>query len=188
MIREAEIGPKVRDLRVQAGLTLEKLAKKAGLSQGYLSKIENSRNAPPVSTLLMIARALGISMSVLFGEDGRRNRISFIKKEEREDIARDGSIFGYSYQPLAHKYYHKNFEPYIMTVPANPKRDPNFHFAHTGEEMLMVLKGKMEFYYGDQRFLLDEGDCLYFDASVPHNGFCREGDQVECLLVIYTPK
>jgi mannose-6-phosphate isomerase-like protein (cupin superfamily) len=127
-------------------------------------------------------------MSVLFGENGNNNSISFVKKDEREYVARDGSIFGYSYQTLAHKYYNKNFEPYIMTVPANPKRDRNFHFAHTGEEMLLILKGKMEFYYDDQKFLLDEGDCLYFDASVPHNGFCRDGDKVECLLVIYTPK
>ena len=53
--------------------------------------------------------------------------------------------------------------------------------------MMFVVKGKMRFLYGEKEFILDEGDCIFFDSSVPHNGFSRDTNEVECLIAIYTP-
>lgn len=188
MIEEEHLGSRIKELRQSAGLTLTQLARKAGLSQGYLSKIENSRNAPPVSTLLMIARALNVTMGELFGENDVRRPLSLVRRGERQYVAKDGSVFGYSYQALAHRFYHKHFEPYILTIPVNPERKVDFHFQHKGEEMLFVLRGKMRFTYGEKSYVLEEGDCVFFDASVPHNGFSLEDKEVECLIAVYTPE
>ncbi len=188
MIREEEIGGKIKELRLAAGLTLRKLAQRAGISQGYLSKIENSPNAPPVSTLLMLARSLGVSISDLFGEKESRKPLSLVRREEREFVARDGSVFGYSYQALAHKFHPKHVDPYILTIPANSERKVDFHFQHNGEEMLFVLKGSMKFLFGDEEYVLREGDCVFFDAGIPHNGFSLEDRETQCLIAIYTPE
>ncbi len=188
MIKEEEVGSRIKELRLKAGLTLSKLAEKTGITQGYLSKIENSSNAPPVSTLLMIARALNVGMSEIFGENESSKLISLVRMQKRPFVAKNGSIFGYSYQALAHKFYNKHFDPYILTIPANVKRETDFHFEHKGEEMLFVLKGKMKFLYGDEEFNLNEGDCVFFDASIPHNGFSRDNNEVQCLIAIYTPE
>jgi len=114
MINEEEVGQKIKELRLNARLTLNELAEKAGISQGYLSKIENSKNAPPVSTLLMIAKALNVGISQIFGENESQMPISLIRKKDRPFVARNGSIFGYSYQALAHKFKNKHFDPYIL--------------------------------------------------------------------------
>jgi mannose-6-phosphate isomerase-like protein (cupin superfamily) len=61
-------------------------------------------------------------------------------------------------------------------------------FQHDGEEILLVLEGTMKFFHGGQEFIAEEGDCLYFDASVPHHGICQGKKEVKCLMVIYTPE
>ncbi len=187
MIRESELGKRIKGFRVSKGFTLRELAAKAGLTRGYLSKIERSAKAPPVSTLLSIAKALEVSIGEIFGEaEGNNRRISFVKKKERRVIARDGTIFGYAYETLAHHFRYKHMDPYILTLPIKPKH--NTIFQHEGEEILFVLGGVMKFFYGEEEFIAEEGDCLYFDGSIPHYGICQGNKEVKCLMVIYTPE
>jgi transcriptional regulator with XRE-family HTH domain len=186
MIQESELGKRIKAYRMKKGLTLQKLEEKTGFTKGYLSKVENTKKAPPVSTLIVLAKALEISLSEIFGEKGEKGSISLVKKGERQVVARNGTVFGYSYQTLAHKFYKKQMEPYILTLPVNPKQVPLFQ--HNGEEILFVLEGTMKFFHGDQEFVVGEGDCLYFDASIPHHGICQGKKEVICLMVIYTPE
>ena len=185
MIFESEIGKKIREYRKQKGITLNHLAKKTGLTKGYLSKIEKSKKAPPVSTLILIIKALGISISEIFEEQEDRISISLVKNKERQVIARNGSTFGYAYHALAHKFPKKHMEPYIITLPINPKQKACFQ--HKGEEMVFVLEGTMRFFHGDKEFIVRKGDCIYFDSNVPHYGISDGKKEVKCLTVIYTP-
>jgi mannose-6-phosphate isomerase-like protein (cupin superfamily) len=153
-----------------------------------LSKIENAEKAPPVSTLINLARAMDISISEIFGEPEKNSSspICLVKKGERRIIVRDGSVFGYAYQTLAQKFYNKKMEPYFLTLPLKPKE--NVLFQHKGEEMVFVLEGTFKFFYGEKEFILEEGDCIYFDSSIPHYPVCIGNKEVKCLMVIYTPE
>ena len=186
MIQESELGKRIKEYRMKRELTLQEMEEKTGFTKGYLSKVENTKKAPPISTLIVLAKALGISLSEILGETEERNKISLVKKIERQVVARNGTVFGYSYQTLAHKFYKKQMEPYILTLPVKPKQVPLFQ--HEGEEILFVLEGTMKFFHGDQEFVVEEGDCLYFDASIPHHGICQGKKEVKCLMVIYTPE
>lgn len=185
MIPESEIGKNIRKFRKETGLSLGGLAKLAGFTKGYLSKVENSTKAPPVSTLITIAEKLGVTISDIFGESNGNPSITMVKKSERVFMARDGSRFGYSYEPLAHNFPGRHMEPYILTTPVDADTEPMFQ--HRGEELYMVLQGTVRFVHGEKEFLVEEGDCLYFDASIPHRGLVV-GDKVAIsLIVIYTP-
>ncbi len=186
MIQESELGKRIKEFRLKKGLTLQKLEEKTGFTKGYLSKVENTKKAPPVSTLVILARALEVSLSEIFGEKEEKSSISHVKRNQRQVVARNGTVFGYSYQTLAHKFFKKQMEPYILTLPVKPKEVALFQ--HDGEEILFVLEGTMKFFHGDQEFIAEEGDCLYFDASVPHHGICQGKKEVKCLMVIYTPE
>ena len=186
MIQESELGKRIKEFRMKKGLTLQKLEEKTGFTKGYLSKVENTKKAPPVSTLVVLAKALEVSLSEIFGEKEEKSTISIVKSNERQVVARNGTAFGYSHQTLAHKFYKKHMEPYILTLPVKPKQVSLFQ--HDGEEMLFVLDGTMKFFHGDQEFIAEEGDCLYFDASIPHYGICQGKKEVKCLMVIYTPE
>ena len=186
MFEEAELGKRIQQHRVSKGLTLQELAEKTGFTKGYLSKIEKAEKAPPVSTLINIAKALNISISEIFGEIEENCNVSLVKKWERRVIARDGSVFGYAYQTLAHKFRNKHMEPYFLTLPLVPKE--NALFQHKGEEILFVLDGTMRFFHGEKEFVVEEGDCIYFDGSIPHYGVCVGDKEVKCFMVIYTPE
>jgi transcriptional regulator with XRE-family HTH domain len=61
------VGKRLKQLREAAGLTQQELAFRAGLSVSNLSQIEQGKKADPrASTLLALARALGVTMESFF--------------------------------------------------------------------------------------------------------------------------
>jgi len=184
MIVEAEIGKRIRQYRLQNNYTLQELADKTGYSKGYLSKVEKSGKAPPVATLSVIARELGVSVSVILGEETMEDFICVVREDERTLMAKTGEDFGYAYEALANPYPNKHMEPFILSYPSD---DALKHtFQHDGEEMLFVLQGQMRFKYGQREIILDKGDCIYFDSSVAHTGEPIGDQPLKTLIVLYT--
>jgi transcriptional regulator with XRE-family HTH domain len=182
---ESEIGRRIKASRINKKFTLEQLANQTGFTKGYLSRIEKSEKSPPLSTLGTISRALGITISFLVGEEEQRASIGIVKKGERPLIARRGTAFEYSYEAVAHTFPNKKMEPFILTLPLKPKK--KMIYQHEGEELLFVLEGMMKFLHGNREYLLEEGDCIYFDSSIPHLGESVGRKEAKCFMVIYTP-
>jgi mannose-6-phosphate isomerase-like protein (cupin superfamily) len=179
MIIEAEIGKRIRQYRLQNNFTLQELADKTGYSKG-----EKSGKAPPVATLSVIARELGVSVSVILGEETTDASFCLVRENERMLMAKTGEEFGYAYEALANPYPNKHMEPFILTYPSD---DALKHtFQHDGEEMLFVLEGKMRFKYGNSEYVLDKGDCIYFDSGIAHAAEPVGDEPLKTLIVIYT--
>jgi len=184
-IVEAEIGKRIKAFRTQKRITLEVLAEKTGFTKGYLSKVETSKKSPPVSTLGIIARALGVTISALLGEEASRTSFCIVRKNERPLIARDGTAFGYSYEAMAYRYPGKIMEPFILTLPVKPKK--RTLYQHEGEEILFVIQGTMKFLHANEEYVVNEGDCLYFDSNLPHWGESIGPREVKCFMVVCNP-
>ena len=185
IIIEAEIGKRIKALRTEKGITLDQLARQSGFTKGYLSKVEKSAKAPPVSTLGNIARVLKVTISALLGEESLRTSLCLVRKGERPIIARDGTGFGYSYEAMAYKYPNKIMEPFILTLPLKPKKKTIYQ--HEGEEILFVIQGTMKFLHGTEEYIVNEGDCVYFDSSIPHFGESISRKEAKCFMVICNP-
>ncbi len=182
---ESEIGRRIKASRISKKFTLEQLAKQTGFTKGYLSRIEKSEKSPPLSTLGIIARVLGITISFLVGEQEQQTSFGIVKKGERPLIARKGAALDYSYEAVAHTFRNKKMEPFILTVPLEPKKK-TIH-QHEGQELLFVLEGTMKFLHGNREYIVEEGDCIYFDSSFPHFGESVGRKEAKCFMVIYTP-
>lgn len=185
VINEAEIGKRIKKFRLNKRITLDVLAAQTGFSKGYLSKVEKSEKAPPVSTLGVIARALDVTISSLLGEEGNASSICLVKKEERPLITRAGTAFDYSYESVAYKFKNRMMEPFILTLPVNPKKKTVYQ--HEGQEILFVLEGTMKFFHGTEELIVEQGDCLYFDSGVPHVGVSVGDKAAKCFMVIFSP-
>ena len=181
---ESEIGRRIKASRINKKYTLEQLARQTGFTKGYLSRIEKSEKSPPLSTLGIIARVLGITISFLVGEEGQKTSFGIVKKGERPLIVR-GNALDYSYEAVAHTFPNKKMEPFILTLPLKPKKK-TIH-QHEGEELLFVLEGTMKFLLGNREYILEEGDCIYFDSSLSHFGESAGRKEAKCFMVIYTP-
>ena len=77
---ESEIGKRIKASRISKKFTLEQLAKQTGFTKGYLSRIEKSEKSPPLATLGIIARVLGITISYPRGGRGTANLHLHCKK------------------------------------------------------------------------------------------------------------
>lgn len=64
-----EVGKRIRELRELKGLTVNRLANMAGLSQSFLREIELGHKNPTVETLSYFCDALGVSLSEFFAEE-----------------------------------------------------------------------------------------------------------------------
>ena len=114
---EKEIITKIKSLRKSKGMTLEGLAKRTGLTKGYLSQIENSTKTPPFSTLDKIAYAFGVDITSFFVNSGNEQvdaKITVVKPEERKKIDPGGLRRGYGYESLAYKKAGKNIWTFAL--------------------------------------------------------------------------
>lgn len=186
MDMEQQIGPRLRRIRKRCGLTLEALAKQTDLTKGYLSKIETGKKVPPIATLSRLSEAVGCEIAYFFQdrEDVGRveDRVAVVRAEERRQVVRGGSSFGYDYRSLAHGFYDKSMNPFVFTFPADVQGD--VFFEHDGEELIFVLDGAVEFEIAGKVLRLETGDSVYFDSSLPHRGRSIGDRNAQALVVI----
>ena len=183
---DGQIGGHLKVLRAARGMTLDRLAEATGLTKSYLSKIQNSRKLPPIATLSRIAQALGTGIGSFFGDIlEAREGASVVRRNERLQVVRGGTAFGYDYVSLAHRRLSKNMDPFVFTFPS--KIDRHVFFDHGGEEFVFILSGKVVFQVGDERWTLEEGDSIYFDAAIPHRGW-SVGGEAKALVVVHAPE
>jgi len=180
---ERQIVENIKRMRQSKRLSLEKLAKIVGLTKGYISKIEHSQKAPPVSTLVKIAEALDTEVSFLIAEKSsempENTSICIVRKNERREVVSRGTFYGYRYESLAYKKIGKSMEPYIL----DPAFEEKAVFSHDGEEFMYVLEGTHEFVHNNKKYILRKGDSAYFDSKIPHRGRSLGKKKAKVLIV-----
>src|SRR5688500_12165443 len=128
---ERAISAAIRRIRLDAGLTLTALAKRADMSKGALSKIENGQISSPIGTLMRLADALGVPIADFFATPEVEPGFVLTRKGQGRAIAQEGSRLGYVYEGLALEMRDKVAEPFVLTV--RPE-DGVGEFRHAGEE------------------------------------------------------
>ncbi len=173
-----QLGARIQQRRVARALTLEELAEQSGLSKGYLSRIENGLQTPPLGTLMRIAAALELDATSLINGEPAPNPaasplVSIVRKNQRSQVIRGASAFGYDYASLIRSSVNARMEAFLFTFPSNI--DKYVFFEHDGEEFLFILSGRVEWQIGHERHELEAGDAVYFDARLPHRGRALDG-------------
>ena len=162
-----EIGPKIRELRVQQGKKLKELSQKVGVTASFLSQVERGVAVPSISSLKKISDALGISITAFFNENEEKRMVSdfspVIKKNERKILH---PCPGVTYHLLSKNLQGKiEFLLAIYEVGATTGPEP---YTHRGEECAFVLKGKLEIQIGSFVYPLEKDDSICFSCEIPH--------------------
>ncbi|MDN4639384.1 helix-turn-helix domain-containing protein [Agreia sp. PsM10] len=159
---ELGIGARIRSSREERGLTTRALASLAGLSQSLLSDIENGRALPSVASLYAIAEALGTGPAELLPQDDDTARLT----EHGVPLPPEGLGEAVSTRML-YGAPGRRIEVYLSTYPPG-QTDPE-PFQHSGEDIIMVLEGRMTLTVGDRDEQLRAGDAAWLDSSAPHS-------------------
>jgi transcriptional regulator with XRE-family HTH domain len=162
------LGSAVRELRQRHKLTIAQVSEQAGISRGMLSKIETGQITPGLDSLSRIARALGVSMSMLFRHyDAPTGSAQHVRKGQGMEVVRRGTKSGHSYELLAYDQGPvKLFEPFMITMEEPSESFPTFQ--HPGTEFIHMIEGTLEYRHGQTVYVLEPGDTLTFEGEITH--------------------
>lgn len=161
------IAQKIKQVRLQNNLTIQDVAKKANVSKGLLSKIENSRTIPSLPVFVGIIQALDISLKEFFDEMILLNGKDYmvVRKEEYKTVSKEDR-HGFHYQHiLSQSIPASTIETVLLTIDSKNSSKPT---VTDGYEFKYVISGSCDYHINDEVVSLNEGDSIYFDASKPH--------------------
>jgi len=163
----AVIAERVREFRLQLGLTVGQLAELTSLSKGMLSKIENAQASPSLATLARLSEALKVPVTAFFRGLNEEQDVVYVKAGRGLDIDHKGSGPGHRYQLLGTmRAPHNSLEPLLVTLTQRAEAFPLYQ--HPGTELIYMIAGRIEYLYGSARYLLEPGDAMQFVGEVPH--------------------
>ena len=175
------MGPRVKALREAERLSLRDLALRSGVSAPMLSQVERGETSPTLQTAARIAAGLQLKLSQLLrlDEDGA---VSVVRAAER----RAGGAGGHRYEVLTPPLPGQRAEVSLHTlapraVTGGPG-DPPMH-EPCARETAIVERGALHLLIDGASHALGAGDCVTFDADLPHH-FENHGKEGAALLAV----
>ncbi len=180
-----ELGVRLRELRKERGMSLERLAAKSKVAVGSLSRIENGKGGGNSRTIEKVAEALKVSVADLYRgleappqaaallEPGPAGAQSYTYDEKAAAIL------------LTTQVSQKNMLPQMIVLQPEGKTAKEQYPKGT-ERWIFGLEGEVEAAVGEQVHRLSKGSTLYLDASVPHQ-FANAGRRVAKLISVTNP-
>jgi transcriptional regulator with XRE-family HTH domain len=158
------VGRNLRRLRVQRGLSLERLSKASGVSRAMLGQIELGQSAPTINVLWKIARALDLPFSTLISTTGGAGTRLMRASQAKRLTSHDGRFVSRALFPFDEP---RRVEFYELLLKGHSEERAEPHPPGTLEN-LIVTRGTVEMEIGAERHLLAMGDAILFEADKPH--------------------
>ena len=167
----AEVGPRLKRVRVRRGVTLTELAAETGISKSTLSRLETGQRKPSLELLLPIAEVHQVPLDELVGAPAVGDpRIRLAPKKRNGRI-----VVPLTQQP-------SGMHAWKVLIPPEPG-EPELR-VHEGYEWLYVLSGRLRLILADRDITLGPGEVAEFDTGLPH-WFGAAGDEpVEVLSLL----
>jgi transcriptional regulator with XRE-family HTH domain len=178
------IGERIKRARKSRGLTLHDLARKSGLTAGYISQIENNKALPSVATIFNLGNVLDCPLTFFFDRDGPSDRI-VVRKHDRKVLPLPGSRI--TCELLSPDLVGKRLDPNIMRFERGGTTGKTPYSHKEGEVLILVLRGEFELVIDRARSILREGDSAHFNATTPHTIANRAAGAGEILWVATPP-
>ncbi len=168
-------------LMKERNIDVDTLSKMTKISKKSLNEILQGKNQPMASELLKITSALSVDTAkILYNKSFKEKKAIKTSHKDRIIVKRRDN---FKYESLAPTYAGKHIEPFALEIYKTD--DPDLS-RHEGEEFHYVLDGKIKIIVGDEEFILETGDSIYFDSSLPHY-VTSIVDVSKVIVAIYNP-
>jgi transcriptional regulator with XRE-family HTH domain len=178
------VGARVKALRESAGLSLRDLSERSGVSAPMLSQVERGETSPTLTVAARIAAGLELRLSQLLRLD-ETGAVTVVHASQRQ---RGGNKKrGHSFEVLTSSQPGQRAELSRHTLApggaTGAPDDPPMHEPGSRETAL-VERGSVVLVCDGQRYQLVEGDCVTFDADLPHHFENPETEDAAFLAVV----
>ena len=159
---EIQIGAALRTRRRRLDLTLAAVAQETGLSVGFLSQVERNLTTPSLSSLAAIAKALDAGVDYFLATPRTNGLVN--RKQGRQCFTVDGLPLKYA--RVSNDLANGQLHGVITEIPPGWVSERN---THEGEDFVYIISGTETIVVGDETYILNEGDTIHYDASIPHS-------------------
>lgn len=153
------LGTILKRHRKEKKMTLKFVAERVGISEGFLSQIENNVNSPSVDTLMGICNAIGINAGDVLNQVEKQQRLVLIRKREWDDV--DIPHSGFVTRRFFSPENRISIDSAILVIDPG-KSIPVRKNIKNSQEVLCVLKGKVELLHENEVLVLNEGDTAHY--------------------------
>lgn len=158
---EVRIGAKLRAARAAHGLTLDQLAAAAGLTKGFLSRVERDETSPSVATLIALCEVMSLEVGTLF----TASDATLVRRDTAPAINLGGT--GVSERLMTPRRESSLQLVHTIAQPGGTG-GKDFYTINCRLEVVYVLKGAVDVVFTDRRQRLAAGDALTFAGNEPH--------------------
>jgi len=181
------IGQRLRQARLELGMSLREMARRVGVSPSFISQVELGRTKPSVGTLYSIALELGVSLNELMPPAAKvaSSAESGLSAETLHDRTRatipDGvspvqraatrpalQINGATWGRLTAAHDFANDFLHVTYVPGGQSCPQDSMIHHPGREYGYILSGRLMVQVGFTCYELNRGDSISFESVTPH--------------------
>jgi len=160
---EAAISERLKTLRARAGLTLDELAGRSGVSRAMISRIERAEASPTAALLARLSEALGLSLSAFFADD--EPATSPLSRYDDQKLWRDPQT-GYLRRSVSPPGTPSRVDIVEVDFPGHARVSfPPREESRALTQHIWLFEGMLEMIIGDTVHSLRPGDCLYMDIG-----------------------
>ncbi len=176
----SEIGARLRELREVCDYSVEALAAELGISPELYASYEENGKDVPISVIYEIANKFKVDFTeIVTGQSAKLDTWHLIRRGGGKVINRNPE---YHFEDLAYRYANKVMQPLLVTL--EPSDAVAKLITHSGQEFNLVLEGTVIVTLGDKDFVMNPGDSIYFNPTIPHGQRCGGDVKARFLTVI----
>lgn len=172
----AEVGPRLKALRLRRNLTLADLSATTGISQSTLSRLESGGRKPTLELLLPLASTYGVPLDELVGAPATGDPRIHLRPVQHG---------GQTIVPLSRNTGGMQAFKHLIAA-TSPRTEPELK-VHEGHEWVYVISGRLRLILGERDLVLPAGEAAEFDTSTPH-WFGRADDRAVEFLSLFGPQ
>lgn len=185
------VGARIKQMRESKSITLDEMVERSGLDIKQVISIEEEVGIPSLASLIKIARVLGVRLGTFLDDQGEEGPVISRNNNHKRGISfstkETDSRKHMDYFSLSATKAGRHMEPFIIQVEPIGEGVDFIMSSHEGEEFLYCLEGILEISYGNETYILEEGDSIYYDSIVSHHVHAADSNGAKILAVVYTP-
>lgn len=180
----SEVATRIKELREIMGFSVNTMTKLTNVSEKQYLAYESGKEDIPFSFIHKCALTFGVEMTdLLQGSSAKLSTYTVTRKGQGQETAKEDGI---NISNLAPKFKDKLAEPYFVTYEYSQsvQNKPIHLTTHSGQEFDLVLSGKLKVQVGDHVEVLEEGDSIYYNSSLPHGMIAVDGKSCTFVAVV----
>jgi len=176
------IAARMKELREIAGFSVQQVASMLNITEDEYAGYESGNQDIPIGFLNEFANRFNVDLTeLLTGKSPKLTRYSLVRNGKGMSVERRAP---YQYHSLAYNFINKKAEPFLVTVQPNENSQVSKN-SHPGQEFNFILKGTMIIVIDDKEFVMNQGDSLYFDATLLHGMKALGSEPAQFLAIIF---